>query len=213
MDLRKSDYLMYRKLFTQYIIEKLNLKKYDDEIAESKLNFIEVKEKQMDIYQYFSKDKLKYFYIRNNIHIEKLTDEEQKFLQKIKLEEPNELGDIEKDFIEKTYSKVIFEDVLENGEICNVFYGPDSRSFISSNNSIVIGMRYDEFENNGLDDEKWDELHEKQLDFWDELKERMELELKMKINKHISIIRYDDFSIEKRLIEEDEKTLSADEER
>ena len=64
MDLRKSDYLMYRKLFTQYIIEKLNLKKYDDEIAESKLNFIEVKEKQMDIYQYFSKDKLKYFYKR-----------------------------------------------------------------------------------------------------------------------------------------------------
>ena len=81
-DINQEVYLLYRKLFTEYIIEKTELKKYDEEIKNSNLNFIPVEEEKMDIYQYFSCDILKYFYIRNNLYLEKLDKKDINFLEK-----------------------------------------------------------------------------------------------------------------------------------
>ena len=209
----RMQYLVYRKLFTQYIIEKLNLKKYDNEIRESGLEFLPINELDMDSYQYFSSNILKYFYIRNNINIEKLNENELGFLLQSNFYNNEELNDDEREFIERTYEKVIFEDVLKNGEKCMIFYGPDSERFLCRNDAIAIGMRYDEFGENDLEDDKWDERHEKQLDFIEELNDRMQLDFQQKASIPISIIKYNEFSVKQRGQLETTKTAEDDFER
>lgn len=206
----RTMYLAYRKLFTEYMTEKLNLQEYDKVIKESGLDFIGVNESDMDSYQYFSSNVLKYFYIRNNINIEKLDQKELEFLSQINFDNEKELEEEEKEFIEKTYQKVIFEDILKNGKKCIISYGPDSSRFFSSNDSIVVGMRYDEYAESGLDDEEWDELHEKQLDFLQELEKKMKLELKDKLDNPISIIQYNEFSVQRRNAPEPQNTEEND---
>lgn len=193
-----SLYCLYRKLFTEYIIQKLDLQKYEKEIEESGLNFLANKTEDMDIYQYFSSEILKYVYIRNNIYIEKLNDEEKAFLQKKIEENKQELDKEAEQFIEKTYQKLIFEDITKDNKLYIIQYGPDSRNFFAQNNSVVIGIRYDEFEYNGLDDETWDKLHDKQLIYLDSLIEKMKKELETKLPVPIAIIEYDQFSVNYR---------------
>lgn len=191
-------YSVYRKLFTEYIMQKLNLKKYDEEITNSGLDFIPNKEQDMDIYQYFSSEELKYFYIRNNIYIEKLEKEEEDLLQE-KIENKNyDLDEKSKKMIEQTYKKVILEDVLRNGKKCITNYGPDSSSFMAPNDAIIIGIRYDEFLENGLSDKEWDELHDKQLLYIVELRNKMQENLKQEIQIPIAILKYNEFSVNKR---------------
>ncbi len=190
-------YNMYRGLFTKFILQELHLKEYDKKIEDSGLNFETTKEEDMDIYQYFSSDELKYFYIRNNIHIEKLNEEEEKYLQQKINNNNSELDDEAQNFIQNTYEKIIFEDVLKNGEICTITYGPDSRTFMAPNNALVLGIRYDEFADQGLNDDEWDELHNKQIEFLGELFIDMHTKLKEKLNVPISILKYTRYSIRK----------------
>ena len=189
-------YFSYRKLFTEYMIKKLDLKKYDDELAESKLNFKPNSEKDMDIYQYFSSEELKYFYIRNNIYIERLNEEETKFLTN-KIDDNCELDLETEKFIEDTYEKVIFEDVLGNGELCEINYGPDGISFMAGNDAIVVGVRYEEFNTNGLNDKEWSELHYNQLLFLGKTIDKINVSVLDMFKVPVNIIKYNEFSVEK----------------
>ena len=197
-------YSIYRKLFTEYMIEKLNLKEYDERIKSSGLNFCANKEKDMDLYQYFSSEYLDYFYLRNNLYVERLNDKELNFLRR-KLELDNyDLDDESRLMIEKTYQKVIFEDVLGNGEECTTFFGPSS-GYMAKNNGVVIGVRYDEFARNGLTDDKWDELHNRQKNFLTQLIGEMKENIEKNISGPIYIFRYNEFSIRKRNKEREEE--------
>lgn len=158
-------YLLYRELFTKYIIDKLRLNSYDIELKKNPLMFIPLDKEKMDFYQYFSSDKLNFFYIRNNIYIEKLTKEELMFLN-YKLQNKNlNLDNETEKFIEQTFRKVIFEDLLHDGSECIAFYGPNNSNFATENNTLVIGFRYDRFKNNGLEESEWLNLHDEQ-DFY-----------------------------------------------
>lgn len=188
-------YNMYRKLFTVYIMQKLKLKNYDKKIEKSELGFTANKKQDMDIYQYFSSDILKYFYIRNNIYIEKLNKKEIDFLEK-KIQSKNyELDDETMQIIESSYRRVIFEDVLKNGELCKTLYGPNSSNFFADNNAIIIGVRYDEFAENNLNDDEWDELHQQQVEFLESLITRMNKNLNSNSAVPIEILEYSEFSI------------------
>lgn len=188
-------YNMYRKLFTVYIMQKLKLKSYDKKIEKSELGFTANKKQDMDIYQYFSSDILKYFYIRNNIYIEKLNKKEIDFLEK-KIQSKNyELDDETMQMIESSYRRVIFEDVLKNGELCKTLYGPNSSNFFADNNAIIIGVRYDEFAENKLNDDEWDELHQQQVEFLESLITRMNKNLNSNSAVPIEILEYSEFSI------------------
>lgn len=188
-------YNMYRKLFTIYIMQKLKLKSYDKKIEKSELGFTANKKQDMDIYQYFSSDILKYFYIRNNIYIEKLNKKEIDFLEK-KIQSKNyELDDETMQIIESSYRRVIFEDVLKNGELCKTLYGPNSSNFFADNNAIIIGVRYDEFAENKLNDDEWDELHQQQVEFLESLITRMNKNLNSNSAVPIEILEYSEFSI------------------
>lgn len=196
-DINQEVYLLYRKLFTEYIIEKTDLKRYDDEIKNSNLNFIPVEEKNMDIYQYFSSDILKYFYIRNNLYLEKLDKKEIDLLEK-KIQNQNfDLDESSRDMIAKTYKKVLFKDRIE-GFKNFVFYGPSTMPFSSEDDAVVIGFRYDEFNLNGMNDDEWNNIFEKQQLWLFQFIEKLKYEFAKKIENATTIIKYNEYSITSR---------------
>lgn len=136
-------YKLYNNLLVQYLIKKYDLNLYDKMIKDSNRLFTKVDTNDMDIYQYVSSKYLDYLYIRNNIYIEKLSQEELLYLSSTKelLDSNNE------QFIEKTYKKVIFENEY-------TMYGPDNSKYLKKPNTLIIGLRCKSIDlNNGSDDE------------------------------------------------------------
>jgi len=195
-------YSVYRELFTKYIINKLGLKNYDNKLENSDLEFLKIEPGEMDIYQYFSSDKLNYFYIRNNIYLEKLTEEEKQFLKE--LSDEQEMTMEVEEFIERTFKKLIFEDISRNVDSNSkrvIMYGPDSSNFMADNDALVIGLRYNEFAKNGVDSGNVGELYVKQLVYLEKFLNEMKQELYGTIDAPIAIIKYNEFSINKRVSE------------
>lgn len=193
-------YMIYRELFNEYIIQKLELEKYDYEILKSEYKLKQVAEDNMDLYQYWTNNKLKYLYIRNNIYIEKLDKKELKWLENRIIANRDNLDDDAKKFIERTYVKVIFEDTGRDGKKYNAFYGPTTTKYMARNDSIVIGIRYDDYYSYNMSDQEWGELRKKQLDFLKTKIRTIIEEQKSKVENPIAIIQYNDYSIEKKLI-------------
>ena len=69
-----QEYSLYIYLLLQYLLKTTDIKKYDDLLANDKHNFIPLKQEEMDIYQKLCSSIFKYFYIRNNIYIERLSE-------------------------------------------------------------------------------------------------------------------------------------------
>ncbi len=191
-------YFLYYTCFIAYLIEKYNLDEFDKQICESKLHFTPVKEENMDIYQYFSSPYLKYLYLRNNIHIERLTKDEREFL-KSKINSTNVLDQEMKFFIEETYKKLIFEDVLENGERYLIAFGPDSAQLYAHNDAIVLGIRYDKYDIDSSDIRKALETSYNQEKYISLIIQQIESQ-----SSELEILSYGDFNTIK--IKEKEKT-------
>lgn len=191
-------YSTYSCLFRKYITKKLNLEKYDEMLQNSKLNYLNVSDDEMDIYQDFTKYYLKYFYIRNNLYIERLTREEKEYLFQYFLMDNVELNDQTIAFIEKTYPKVIFEKTGREANLEKINFGPEREHYYGLNNSIVIGVRYDEFNLNGLADNEWDTLHEQQVLNLNNVLNEFEKNEKTNISVPLTTIIYSDYSIKKK---------------
>jgi hypothetical protein len=73
-------YCVYNELLSDYFIKNFALKEYDDALVTSPYSFCLVNENDMDIYQYLASDKLSFVYLRNNLYVERLDEEEQKYL-------------------------------------------------------------------------------------------------------------------------------------
>ena len=69
-------YEIYSDLLYKYMNAKLELSKYDDMIASSENGFKPVDPRLWDMYQYLARKYLKFFYIRNNLYIERLCNED-----------------------------------------------------------------------------------------------------------------------------------------
>ena len=192
-------YLLYRKLFTEYIIEKLNLQEYDKKIEQSELNFKANSEEDMDIYQYYSADVLKYIYVRNNIYVEKLNEDEKKYLQEKINNNDYELKESEKDFIKNTYKKVIYKQENKDNTKVYVFYGASSPKFMTENNKLVFGIRYNEFWNSKKDDNAWNELYDKQLVYLQQIVNEIVELSKKNMQEDIRFFKYDKYSTIKRI--------------
>ena len=203
-DLYLQLYSTYSCMFRKYIIKKLDLLKYDKLVENSELNYVAIKDENMDIYQDFTKDYLKYFYIRNNLYIERLTREEKEYVFQNFVLDNIELDEKMTEFIEKTYPKIIFEKT-NNQTISKINFGPNNEQYYALNNSVVIGLRYDEFNLNGLSDDEWDKLHNKQLDNLMNILDDFVNNESSKLNTPLSIIVYNDFSIKKKLANLDKR--------
>lgn len=71
---------IYREVLSQYLLETLELERYDQELVNSDMKYIP--NEGEDIKQAQKEDKmfLKYIYLRNELHIERLSDEDVNIL-------------------------------------------------------------------------------------------------------------------------------------
>lgn len=189
-------YSLYNKLVVDYLDKNLKLSDFDNHFKNNELNYIKVNDNDMDIYQYLSSDFLNYFYIRNNLHLERLDNDEYKFLINKSLNNDDSLDETSEMFINKTIKKVLSESL--DGEY-EINYGPSNPKFYAQTNSLVIGFRYDEFNNEGVSDEVWDNNHEKQID--DIFQTFLDLEIQAENFKlmPVKIIQYNEYSVKKKV--------------
>ena len=185
-------YLTYQILLTDYLAHTLGLKEFENQLKNSNLKYKKVDEENMDIYQYLSN--LDYFYVRNNLYLEHLSEEEKRFLQsKINNDNLDEQSTI---FIQNTMSKVLDENYGKDPK--PVVFGPLDSNYMALSNELVIGFRYDKYNLQGMSDDEWNDNFEKQED---------DLEIKLDdLRKNISqfsimpvkIIEYNDYNIKKK---------------
>ncbi len=193
----KENYLIFYKLYSdllyRYLIEKLKLNTYDEMIRDARNHFEPVNDNKMDFYQLLAKDYLKYFYIRNNLYIERLTNEELTFLRK-KIEGENlDFDEESKEFIQKTYPKVIAE--IDDSKDINVNYGPDNVPFYKSAHALIIGVRFDDYYLAANEtEEEWNNKYPSREFELENITFCLEKSLE-KFEVKGYVIRYNDFSI------------------
>ena len=181
-----SNYQYYLEL---YLLSKTNIKKFDDNIKNS--NFKSIDYGKMDYYQTFCGEGLKYYYIRNNINVLSLTNEEQEIFLKIIKDSNKKLTPSIEKFIEDTFQKVIKENCIDS----KINYGPMSKRFFVQNGTLVIGMRYDEFYQIG--DKILDEKSNLQDLFLLQNNALLEKDIEDKLQISCRVIKYNDFNIKR----------------
>ena len=148
-------YEIYSDLLYKYMNAKLELSKYDDMIARSENGFKPVDSRLWDMYQYLARKYLKYFYIRNNLYIERLCNEDLAYLEAMIGAEEGEHDDKKRDFIERTYPLVCVENPQSKGNV-SVNYGSTAYRFFKPDNAFILGFRFDEYYlSEGETDKEW----------------------------------------------------------
>ena len=132
-------YLLYKNIFEIYLWNKLNFRKYNNIF--SSLSLVSIKEEKKDFYQKYSKYLGEFFYLRNNLYIENLSEEELKFLKMLVPNSNLETEEIMM-FVQNTYLKVIRESINENEYYQ---FGIFSSQFFVKNETIVVGFSYENF--------------------------------------------------------------------
>jgi len=184
-------YSLYMELMYKYLLKKTDIINYDNILTNKGYKF--VSNGNQDFYQNFSDEFLRFFYIRNNLYMDRLTNEEIEFLGN-KLSISNfELDKETENFIEKTYKKLIFENVSGNYDSnFEVNFGPNNPMFFAPVDALVIGVRYnEEFGENFIEE------YLIKRDFI----EKIRVEISEKLNKVLSVpvavIYYNNDSIKK----------------
>lgn len=135
-------YSAYNNLLYSYLKTNTSINSYDEKLAKSNIGFQEVPKEERDFYQDMARY-FKYFYIRSNLHIERLSRSDLEIIQKAIIERDFKLDEAKTDLIKRTLRNVIFEEV-RNNEIITINYGPDTPMYYVPNNTLVLGLRYDD---------------------------------------------------------------------
>ncbi len=187
-----SIYKKYYLFLEKYLNEVLNISKIDNLVSMNDTNMEPVDKKDMDIYQDLSSNK--YFYIRNTLYIEKLTEDE------INLLNTKEIFDDDiRSLIKNSYKRIITTTMPKDGTTIN--YGPLAPAFFAQCNALIIGFRYDPLFDGELaktDDDAWYDNYIKQQVFITNLLNLLNKEFSEKIDIPIQVIKYDENSIKKK---------------
>lgn len=197
-------YNVYSSLVTDYFIKNCSLKEYDDALLESPYSFPKLSEDDMDIYQYLASDKLSFVYLRNNLYIERLDEEEQRYLIDKAQDDEIVHDDKAEEFVKNTFKRVM----LENGgaeDAVNVFYGPDNGNFMYPGNSVIIGIRYDDYyQAPGESSEEWFEANNNRLQDIETISVILETKMPRVVGVDCYAVKYNEFSVKKRVPVEDD---------
>lgn len=188
-------YRNYKVLLDRYLVDKLKLADYDQSIDNVGLKFIPEKPEDMDFYQYMSGMHLKYLYLRNNLYVEKLSNED---IDKILVLTDDDLSKPSPEIVklvEDTYKSVIDLSPKDDGAYMTR-YGPDNDRFWFPSNELIIGLRYDMFADNGLgEDDEWAENNDKQIEFIGNLMEELGIKSSGLLGIPVNVVLYTDFTI------------------
>ena len=198
-----QEYSLYSELLLMYLINNTSLGKIDNEIKECtnfKSKVMAIPETYQDLYQYLCSEKLTYFYIRNNIHIERLDEKERDYLDSL-LGTNFVYNDEINSFIENTYKKLICEELKDKPY--NINFGPsDSIDFFARNDSLVIGARMYQGFVPGEEDDFYDKT-----EYFDNKCSEIEELLNRELDINTKVIQYGEGSIKNITIEQSEIKL------
>lgn len=190
-------YSAYSSLLTDYFIKNFKLDEYDEALLDSPYSFPKLKEEDMDIYQYLAADKLSFVYLRNNLYIERLSDDEQKYLIEKAQGDEISFDDVADEFIKNTFKKVMLENGGEEDNV-NVFYGPDNGNFMYPDNAIIVGIRYDDYyQLPGESQEDWLEKNNNRLQDVETLSTILETRMSKLTGVDCYAVKYNEFSVKK----------------
>ena len=189
----------YKILLDKCLMNKLPLKDIDNEIINSGLSFIPVEKDNMDFFQMFSTMNLKYLYLRNNLYVYKLSNEQIDLLVNLTSNQLFKPSAMLMQLIEDTYRMVI-DSRPYGDDISDVYmkcYGIDNNDYWIQSGELVFGVRYDEFADNGLGDgDEWFDNYNKQLDFLGCLMKKMEECCNYLLGLKVNFLYYNDVVVE-----------------
>ena len=171
----------YQTVLEKYLNDILNLKGYDDFISHSNLKFNVTTNK--DYYQQSSTLELNYIYIKNNLHIEKLSNEDLDNLSK----DINVL-----DIVKRTYKNIIKISCLNNKKCPDQFKTQYFESFdtdktVFNNDSLIFIIKAEV--SNANDDSFWIDVKNKQI-FLKNLVNKMNNDFKNKLDCKVEICEF-----------------------
>lgn len=152
VNMKNTEYIeqIYRIGFSKYLLEKLDLQTYDDELKENEMNFIPCDEEHKTDAQKKDELKLNYIFVRNDVHVERLSDEQQAVLRR------QDLGGVYSneamDIIEETYVDVMGYKKIESEEdkTAKTFYDEQFEPVFVTFDTIVIKIAtMHEYDKNG----------------------------------------------------------------
>lgn len=187
-------YTYYHKYLMKYLEDKLNITEDDEILKNSESKMTKIEKKDMDIYQYLSSDMYDYFYLRNNMYIDRLTEDERNTLNKFIADKEEKITPEIVKFIESTFKKVIIEMPNEEEGI-NVSYGIFHPDFFAPNLSIVYGVRYDDYDYGILDFSE--ELRNHRLQDVEILGDLIKIKSEEILDIPVRVIKYDKWCVKK----------------
>ena len=196
---QKNDFLYLYSLYyywlINYLIVKVKINDYDNMVGNDKNHFLPLTDDNKDVYQLLTSNLLKFFYVRNVMHIDRLSQDEINNMFMLSNQNNQNFNKEQYNFIDKTINKVIvdYDNIDEKGIEIN--YGPDSDSFFAPNDALVLGFRFDEFNLNGMNQNEWLINRLEQYQFLENLFPKMEKEISKKINMPCKIIQYNEYSV------------------
>lgn len=171
---------IYMESLGNYLKEQLDLKLYDEQIAE--FDCIPVDMEEQVEYQKDRNMGLRFIYLRNELHLERLSDEDRQLLAERMEDSSEDAQDLVTEMVVRTFEQCLSPRELTNEEdkavqtIYDEYLNEYGTSRMVNMNSVVLQIatqsEYDE-QDNILDDEK-EAAKEKALL---ELAERMENEM------------------------------------
>lgn len=178
---------LYKSIFTEYLFSKIELKKYDDEIANSVLDFYKVKVINPTYNMLDEYNGMNYIYILNNFFVENLSD---KNLEIFKNSLINDDINDEKlsSIVDSTYKDVLKMDCYgEKNQNFNVCYGSSAPFNFARNDALVLKIYYGITEHNEEKEEALERF--KKIDkFIDELSKQLKTEIEEKLNINCDIL-------------------------
>ncbi len=198
-------YSIYMNFLYDYLIDKTDIKKFDDNLKNNiKNEFSPIDKENKDMYQFMANGKLEYYYIRNNINLSNLSEEEIAFIDnRIKNNDFTYDDEVEK-FIESTLKKVIS---FSNDENISINFGPgDSSSFYVKNGSLIIGQRISEFVSYDLKKYENQIKYFKRNSYLEQMNNDLKISMFEKLVIPVSVIRYTDQTVKLKDDVEDKNT-------
>ncbi len=162
---------IYIKGLGQYLLNELNLAEYDEKIANSEMNYIPNNLDKMSESQKTNSLGLQFLYLRNDLHLERLHEEQIQILeQEAKNFDINEqeISEEAMDVIINTYSNVITPKEIKTEADKNIETVFDKKmlpDFVKMNSIVFIIGTMSEFDDEGNyvdlehEKEKMDSLH------------------------------------------------------
>ncbi len=178
---------LYKSIFADFLLSKISLKKYDDEISNSSLDFYKPNLENPTFNELDEYNGLNYIYILNNFYVEKLSKQDIEIFKNSLIND-----DINSEkltcIVEKTYKEIVKLDCLGmEDQQFNLCYGPSAPFNFAKNDALVLKIYYGITEHNEEKEEALERF--KKIDnFIDELSKQLKTEIKEKLNINCDIL-------------------------